>query len=444
MSDPQPGREARAAVLWRYFGATWLLLLLNEAGYLAAVSFSGLLTALYALAVLLTGSLFLLFLVFLPVLGLHRVAPAAGRWNASVYGLAVLLFTAAQGFVLLDRHVFGIYGFHFNGFVWNLVTTKGGVSSMGATLSTHVTFALVALLIAAVQAGLLVAVLRIPRLRRLAEGKLTRRKAALLIAAFVALAAFDKLTYGVSLFRSYGPVLSASNAFPLYIPVAFTTFLRRLGFRDEREDGFRMSPGSSQLSYPLRPLERDPGVKPPNIVWLVAESLRSDMLDPEIMPATSAFAGRALRFNRHYSGGNGTRMGMFSMFYGLYGNSFAPCMAELRSPVVMDVIQESGYQLFIYTSASFSFPELDKTVFARVPREFLHEGGAVEGWARDRENVAKILKDIDGRDPSRPFFTFMFFESPHAPYNFPEECIIRRPCPADLNYLTMDLKKDIG
>jgi membrane-anchored protein YejM (alkaline phosphatase superfamily) len=49
----------------------------------------------------------------------------------------------------------------------------------------------------------------------------------------------------------------------------------------------------------------------------VAESLRADALDPEIMPATTEFAARLLRFRAHYSGGNNTRMGMFAMFYGL-------------------------------------------------------------------------------------------------------------------------------
>lgn len=451
MSGSQPGRSARAAVLWRYFIATWLLLLIDEARNLGSVEISGFVAALYAMAVLLTGSFLLVFAAFLPVLGLNRLAPAPEsgplrlRGDVAVYGACVTLFSAVQGFVLLDHYVFCIYGFHFNGFVWNLVTTKGGVESMGAGVSTHLTFALIGLLIAAIQTGVLIALIRIPRLRTLGEGKLTRRKVAILAASLIALGLFDKVTYGVSVFRSYGPVLSASQAFPLYLPVSFTVFLRKLGFRDRREDVLQMSSGKSRLHYPLHPLVREQGPKPPpNIVWLVAESLRSDMLDPEIMPATWAFSEHELRFERHYSGGNGTRMGMFSMFYGLYGNSFSPCMAELRSPVLMDAIQESGYQLFIHTSAAFSFPEMDKTVFAKVPRSALHEGGTGEGWSRDREHVSQILNEIDGRDPSHPFFAFMFFESPHAPYNYPEECTIRTPVAKTLNYLTMDLKKDIG
>ena len=64
--------------------------------------------------------------------------------------------------------------------------------------------------------------------------------------------------------------------------------------------------------------------KPLNIVWLVSESWRWDMLNPEIMPNTWAVTQNAHRFTRHYSGGNGTRMGMFAMFYGLYGTYWFP------------------------------------------------------------------------------------------------------------------------
>ncbi|MBV8881278.1 MAG: sulfatase, partial [Planctomycetaceae bacterium] len=109
-----------------------------------------------------------------------------------------------------------------------------------------------------------------------------------------------------------------------------------------------------------------------------------------------------------------------------------------------DRILDAGYELNLYTSAEFSFPELDKTVFARVPKSLLHEGKAPERWRRDRENVDAILSAIERRDASKPFFTFMFFESPHAPYTFPPECALTKPYVADLNYLTMDLHKDIG
>jgi hypothetical protein len=445
MDVPPVGREARAGVLWRYAAATWLLLLASTAGFLVRVEVAGTLTALFAVAVWLITSILFVLLPLLPVLMLHRCLPSPSRlWDATVAGAAVLAFTVVQGFLLMDRYVHGLYGFHLNGFVWNLVTTKGGVASMGAGSSTELTFALVGLLILAVQAGVLAAIVKIPRLRRLGEGTLSRRKVAWIVAALLTLVGFDKMAYGVCRFRAYTPILAAADAFPLYVPITFSTTLRRLGFRDERQDFVHMDHGLSRLNYPLKPLVRTPQPPAPNIVWLVSESLRADALNPEIMPSASAFSERAVRFTRHYSGGNGTRMAMFSMFYGLYGNAFLPCLTELRSPVVMDVLQDSGYQMFLHTSAVFTFPEMDKTVFARVPRNLLREQGNGRGWERDRQHVTEILSSIDRRDPAKPFFAFMFFESPHAPYTFPDECAVRTPAIKDVNYLTMDLEKDIG
>lgn len=447
-------RRDRSGVLWRYFALTYVALLVNHLNFLADVDSSGALAWSFAAVVYVTGPLLHLLFTFAPVLVLNAALgrrpvdppqPGRRRRDLVVYATAAVLFTAQQGVALLDGYVHNLYGFHLNGMVLNLVLTPGGVDSMAAGMSTYLVFAAIVLGIVAVQVGLLLAVLKLPRIRRFGEGKVTKRGAIALAACVVLLVAGEKLTYAVSVFRAYGPVPAASAAFPIYIPITFSTTLRRWGFREGLNPALRLdAAGSSHLSYPLKPIEVDPAVKPLNVMWLVSESLRWDMMDPAIMPAACAFGDRALRFKRHYSGGNGTRMGMFSMFYGLTGNYWQPFLAEHRSPVLMDRVIDAGYELNLYTSAEFSFPELDRTVFSRVPKALFHEGKAPQRWRRDRENLDEIFAAIDKRDAAKPFFTFMFFESPHAPYTFPEECALSKPYVADLNYLTMDLKKDIG
>jgi membrane-anchored protein YejM (alkaline phosphatase superfamily) len=136
-------------------------------------------------------------------------------------------------------------------------------------------------------------------------------------------------------------------------------------------------------------------------------------------------------------------MGLFSMWYGLYGPYWFDFLNARRGPVIMDVLQRQNYQMSMYTSAKFSYPEFDKTIFASVPRDFLHENNEGPGWQRDRNNVSDLLKFIEARDKTRPFMTFMFFESPHARYYFPEDSILRQDYLRDFNYATMDLDKDI-
>ncbi|MBK8401530.1 MAG: sulfatase-like hydrolase/transferase [Propionivibrio sp.] len=196
-------------------------------------------------------------------------------------------------------------------------------------------------------------------------------------------------------------------------------------------------PGQSELP-PCTPLEVTTPAAPLNIVWLVSESWRADTLDAEIMPHTWAFAQNAQRFTHNYSGGNGTRVGMFTMFTGIPGSYWFPVLAERKGAPLIDVLKSQNYQMSFYTSAKFSYPEFDATIFSQVPTEQLHEiAGGAPGWEKDQQNVAHLLKFIDTRDKHRPFFTFMFFESPHARYYFPPESVIRTPYLDDINYFTL-------
>jgi len=198
------------------------------------------------------------------------------------------------------------------------------------------------------------------------------------------------------------------------------------------------------IRYPLRPVVAGPAPRDLNIVWLVAESWRSDMLDPEISPATWEFAGRSLRFTNHFSSGNGTRMGIFGMFYGLYGPCWFPFLEGRRDPVLVDYLLDRGYDIECWTSARFTFPEFDKTVWARVPADRLHEGSPdLQGWENDRRFAGEMLASIDRAPKGKPFFRFEFFESPHARYWFPEECAIRKPYLETFNYASGDMAKQM-
>jgi len=97
----------------------------------------------------------------------------------------------------------------------------------------------------------------------------------------------------------------------------------------------------------------------------------------------------------------------------------------------------------MFTSAKFTYPEFDQTVFARIPTSDLVERDRnLSGWENDRRNVGYLLDFLRQRDVSKPFMTFMFFESPHANYYFPEESVIRKEYLPDLNYATMDVARD--
>ncbi|MEJ2132992.1 MAG: DUF3413 domain-containing protein, partial [Gammaproteobacteria bacterium] len=315
--------------------------------------------------------------------------------------VAVVLTTALQFALFMDGFIFRIYGFHFNGFVWNIVSTPGGIESLGADAATQMSFAGIALALATLQTAVLIIARRSECVARLALRVVTRRSVLAATAVLIALAGAERVAYGLSDAGDYRPIVTAANVFPLYNRVRMHPFARRIGIEASRARGVLMSREAVSLSYPLVPLKRAPEARNLNVVWLVAESWRWDMLDAEIMPATTAFAGRAHTFRSHYSGGNGTRMGMFSMFYGLYGSYWFSFLNETRSPAMLDVLVDGGYDMRAFTSAKFTFPEFDKTIFSRFPSEHLREGDPAKyGWENDRANVTELIRSIDQRDTS--------------------------------------------
>jgi membrane-anchored protein YejM (alkaline phosphatase superfamily) len=106
----------------------------------------------------------------------------------------------------------------------------------------------------------------------------------------------------------------------------------------------------------------------------------------------------------------------------------------------MDVLQQQGYQLGLFTSARFSYPEFDRTIFAHVPAGDLHDSADnyhasdwERGWRNDQARTSDLLAFLEARDRERPFFAFMFFESTHYRYYFPDDSVVRRPYARDLD-----------
>ena len=374
-----------------------------------------------------------LLLTFLVTKFLQRKGRCA-RWSL-VSSLAIISTSMTTLFLYANAKLFTLYGIFINGFVINLVKTPGGLESLGASNASNLTLAAITVAFLVLQAALLALTLWV--YRKYGESHwLPRRFFAGLLVAFAVLAVGERAVYAYGTATGVTSLGVLTQTVPYYLGVSARTLLAKFGVKVDRKKSYQLTKGS--LNYPLHPLEVAPPAKPLNIVWLVSESLRADMLDPEIMPNTWAFAQGAKRFTRNYSGGNGTRVGIFTMFMGIPGNYWFPALAERKGAPIIDVLKAQNYQMNFFTSAKFSYPEFDATIFSQVPTEQLHEiPGGAQGWEKDQQNVGSLLNFIDKRDKARPFFTFMFFESPHARYYFPPESVIRRPYPDDINYFSL-------
>ncbi len=345
----------------------------------------------------------------------------------------IISFAITDLLIYANAKIFSLYGMFFNGFILNLLLTPGGIESLGGSDASFIGFGLIVLGFFIVSAVLWVVSQRLRLASWLYQfpGKLGWLMIALLTILM-------HLGYALDNFK-YNQLHPAAEAIPFFQNLSARNFFKALGLKPQRNINVSVK---GKLNYPLTALNIEAPAKPYNIVWLTSESLRWDMLNSAVMPNSWQFSKQAGRFTHNYSGGNGTRMGVFSMFMGIPGNYWFTFLDANRGAAIIDVLQQQQYQMRLFTSAKFSYPEFNKTIFARVPSEQLRDQNRYSsGWENDRENVTQLLQFIDQRDTSKPFFTFMFFESPHARYYFPPESVIARPYRDDINYATIDKKQ---
>lgn len=389
----------------------------------------------------------------LPALLLTWLAgrPSIWRWmrlrdhsqrTAQLVAIVAGAFTTL--FFYANAQLHALYGMFVNGFVINLIVTPGGMESLGGSDASNLGFALIGIGFFAGHVLLLLALAKVRPLFAMPTINL-RRLGKVFLLLFLFSTVTDRAVYAYADAYGKSDLMVLTEGVPYYLGFTSRTFLRKLGFSPIRQHKGVSFKG--EMHYPSSPIQSVRPAKPYNVVWLVSESWRADTLNPEIMPATTAFAARAQNFKLHYSGGNGTRIGVFTMMTGVPGNYWEQFLKMGRSAPMMDVLQQQDYQMSLYSSAHFSYPEFDQTIFSKIPKSQMHEvEGGSSGWEKDRTNVTNMLQFIDRRQPDRPFFTWMFFESPHARYYFPPESVIRRPYRDDINYATLDrgeLRDDI-
>lgn len=215
-------------------------------------------------------------------------------------------------------------------------------------------------------------------------------------------------------------LVSVFDKIPLARPLRMNTQLQKLGLIDKKAiDARKVSLGEhGKLNYPLNPLVCKPS-KDYNILFLFVDTLRYDMLTEEVMPNTWKFALKNSRFNNHYSNGNNTRHGIFSLFTGLPGNYWTGSLSSGTPGILLTALQRRGYEIGIFAGAPLNMPEFHKSIFAGISNLQIYPRGkdAVDSDAFAVEDFEKWQSSLK---PGSRFFSFIFFDSVHA-YSFPKE-----------------------
>ncbi len=247
----------------------------------------------------------------------------------------------------------------------------------------------------------------------------------------------EKIYYGISDTKGDTKLLQSIKTIPLYQPLTFSKLANRFGIHKDSLDENLIQKDLS-LNYPLQKIELDRGKKSPNIFIFLFDAARASMINSQVAPNIISFSKDALVFKDHISGGDATRFGLFSFFYGLNASYWFNFLNANREPLLFEVLKKKEYQIGIFSSTDTRWPEFRKTIYCGILDKIrdIRDGNAS---FRDKKSYQNFKNFILNSNPNRPIFSFLFFDAPHA-YQYPKEFEKFKPNAGNsgLNYLKVD------
>lgn len=223
--------------------------------------------------------------------------------------------------------------------------------------------------------------------------------------------------YSVS--QNVKAVTVLTERIPLYYPLRANSLLSRFGLVAVKEEKVNLSGDADSFRYPLNTLTYGDG-SGQNVLILAIDSLRADVVDEKTMPNLTRFQKRAIIFTDHYSGGNATRAGVFSLFYGLPPFYWQSALSTNDPSAMVTGFQQAGYAVSAFTTATLLRPEFYATVFSSVHPLRMGSTKGKDVCERDVESVEDFEAWLKELDPNKKFMSFMFLDSAHA-VSFPED-----------------------
>ena len=344
----------------------------------------------------------------------------------------ILPVTAFLLFFIASAKVFSFWRFYVNGVIFDLFFDKGGRTNVfQISQEMYVVIAL------AVVVCLLFSAILLVLARKTAKKKIIKPFFAWFTVLYVIVQAItlgfinrQDVHYLQYLVKSpYFETLSWANILdhvgvPVFPKNSLSTELRQVLSQHEK------------IHYPLHQLNYQPPKKPLNVLFIVVDSLRYDMVNSVDMPNVYQFAQSADQFVNHISGGDCTRAGIFTLFYGIPASYWDSVYLHHQGAITIRAFQDNGYQMAIYGSAGLMSPPFDRTVFVSIKNLQRLVPGKTP-WARDKAMTKEMQNFLDQhKNSSKPFFGFMFYDAPHA-YNaldFKHPFSPAKP----MNYLTVN------
>ncbi|MFP2929337.1 sulfatase-like hydrolase/transferase, partial [Pyxidicoccus sp. 3LG] len=164
----------------------------------------------------------------------------------------------------------------------------------------------------------------------------------------------------------------------------------------------------------------------PDIVVILAESLRDDFFRPDVMPYLWRRAGTGTRYLLHHSAASSTDYSLFSLFFGLEAQRRNAVVGAGRTPLLFPALRANGYHQAFFAASSVDWMGLKDTVFRDV------QGGLRTDYQgrshlRDAAMVKDALAVAETAPSDTPLFLFLFFAGTHFDYDYPPRSAVFTP-----------------
>lgn len=312
-----------------------------------------------------------------------------------------------QILIILDGFVFNLYRFHINGFVLELVL-GGGSEIFVFDFWVVIKFILFILLVA-VLPYILFAYLSKKTYKRLTCKRNMWISIFLLICLLV-----SHVGHAWASANKHVSIQKSATVLPFFFPLTANKLLTKMGLVTLDDlDKLEYNVPSANFEYPLKPLEIADSIPNYNIVYIVIDSWNPTTCDSIITPNIYKLAQRGEYFTDHQSSSNGTRGSIFGIFFGVSYTYEKDFIISKTSPLFIDQLMDRNYNIQTFPSADFTMPPFHETIFRRVPHINIKTEGKTP-FDRDNKITEMATKYITEQEDNKPFFSFLFYDLPHA------------------------------
>ena len=345
-----------------------------------------------------------IFLAFIPFFFVYLPLTILTKNRRVSMFVASISMTLTLLVFLIDSYVYSLYRFHLNKYVFEQLLGPGAGQVFELSISLYL------LAVTVLVVAVIIEILIFKGSYRLAQ-TLNARYLYVVCGVLVLIGLSAHLTHACAAARKDNSILSVDRCFPLCYPLNANKLLETVGLKKE-EKSMNLNFLDKKYNYPKSTLSAKQGTK--NIVMIVLDSWSYKDYDSIVTPNIYKFSKKGQVCTYHYSGCNGTRGGIFSLFYGLPSIYWYDFMDQNIAPVFVKELAAQKYDVRLFPSASMQNPAFDKNVFCLYADQCVSAVGD-KAWERD-ENLAKnFVKFVNGRqENSNPFFSLLFFDSMHS------------------------------